>query len=644
MKSNYSIPQHGGIKYNSEAIDIITSNERIDTKIFKDFESGIEYSADEICKLIVENESLNKKTVLCLSSGETVEGVYGELIKRHKLSQISFANVIVFVLDEFYPYVECSIRGEKRNIYKQFLNHIDIKSENIYSFSDNIPISETNAYCDEYEKKIEYCGGIDLVVMGIGTGGEIGYNDAGSAVTSQTRLVAINSQRRKYTQSLFNNIKNAPSRAFTLGISNILNAKKIMVMAWSEDKAVAIQKAIEENINSEIPASFLQLHRNCKFVVSRAAASELTREKTPWLVGKCEWDEKFVRKAVVWLCKKVQKPILKLTEEDYQKNGLNQLIEEFEDYSNINITVFNQLQHTITGWPGGKPNCDDTTRPERATPYPKRVIIFSPHPDDDVISMGGTAIRLHDQGHDVHIAYQTSGNIAVGDDYVLQIIDTARECGLGDIYEETLISIKEKTQKEDVEPVELRRLKGSIRRAEAKAACRSFGLNEQNTHFLNLPFYETGAVKKSGLTQNDIDIVKELIREIAPHQIYAAGDLSDPHGTHRTCIEAVLIALEQLSGEECISDCRLWLYRGAWQEWDLDAVDMAVPLSPSEVIKKRHAIFRHASQKDIVPFPGEDTREFWQRAEDRTHSTANTYDKLGMAEYEAIEVFVEYNF
>ena len=359
-------------------------------------------------------------------------------------------------------------------------------------------------------------------------------------------------------------------------------------------------------------------------------------------MGRCLWPSRFIRTAVLWLCEQVRKPILKLTYQDYVDNRLGQLLEiSGMAYDEINIQVFNDLQHTITGWPGGKPNADDSTRPERAFPYPKRVVIFSPHPDDDVISMGGTFRRLITQGHDVHVAYETSGNIAVHDDVVLQTIDTARECGFEDKYDEVKRIIAGK-RKGEPEPLELRKLKGSIRRAEAKAACRHMGLNDQtNVHFLNLPFYETGGVKKGLLTDRDISIVVDLLRKIQPHQIYAAGDLSDPHGTHRTCIEAVLEAMHVVKDEPWVKDCRFWLYRGAWQEWDLDMVDMAVPLSPDEVVQKRHAIYRHLSQKDVMPFPGEDKREFWQRAEERTQNTAKLYDRLGMAEYQAIEVFVQ---
>ena len=398
---------------------------------------------------------------------------------------------------------------------------------------------------------------------------------------------------------------------------------------------------MEDAADPSCPASLLQKHNNISFYVDENSASLLTRNVAPWLVGPCEWTPKFIRKAVVWLCEQVHKPILKLTQGDYLSNGLGELLEQYGPYDQINIKVFNDFQHTISGWPGGKPNADDSTRPVPSSPFPKKVVIFSPHPDDDVISMGGTFIRLAEQGHDVHVAYETSGNVAVHDDVVLQHMDAARELGFGDRFEEVRQIIASK-QPGQPEPRALLNLKGAIRRAEAKSAVRSFGLNDAtNCHFLNLPFYETGGIKKGERTQADIDIIIELLQKVQPHQIYLAGDLADPHGTHRVCTEAVLEAINQLQGAEWLKDCHVWLYRGAWMEWELGKVDMAVPLSPDEVIKKRHAIYRHLSQKDIVPFPGEDPREFWQRAEERTQNTARLYNELGMAEYQAIEVFVK---
>ncbi|MBP3270365.1 MAG: PIG-L family deacetylase, partial [Bacteroidales bacterium] len=433
-----------------------------------------------------------------------------------------------------------------------------------------------------------------------------------------------------------------PKSAITIGVATMMSAKKIILMAWGEKKAEVVKSVVEGPVDSGCPASFLQRHEDIVFYTDEMSASLLTRRVAPWMVGPCDWTPKLIRKAVVWLCGKVHKPILKLTLKDYLENSLGDLLELHGPFDKINIDVFNELQHTITGWPGGKPNADDSTRPVKSTPFPKKVLIFSPHPDDDVISMGGTFIRLVHQGHDVHVAYQTSGDLAVHDDVVLQHLDAARQLGFEDRFEEVKAIINSKRPGES-EPKELLAIKAAIRRSEARGADRSFGLDDNtNVHFLNLPFYESGGVTKLPRSQADLDIIKALILKLKPDQIYMAGDLADPHGTHRVCTEAALEAIEQLKeeGNDWLENTTIWLYRGAWMEWELWRVDMAVPLSPDELIEKRHAIFRHLSQKDIVPFPGDDPREFWQRAEERTQNTAKLYDELGMAEYQAIEVFL----
>ena len=520
------------------------------------------------------------------------------------------------------------------------LQHVDIDKQNVFSIDGTISQENVFEYCHLYEQRIRSFGGLDIVLAGIGFAGNIAMNGAGSQFNSKTRLVLVDSNTR--AEEAHNlGVDHLPSCAITLGISTLLSAQNIYLLAWGDDRAEIIRKAVEEKVNDTVAASFLQTHQNAAVYIDLSAASYLTRIQRPWLVTNCEWNDKLIRSAIVWLCQRLQKPILKLTNKDYIENGLSELVALFGSAYNVNIKIFNDLQHTITGWPGGKPDADDTYRPERANPYPKRVVVFSPHPDDDVISMGGTFIRLVEQGHDVHVAYQTSGNVAVHDDVVLQNVDTARELGLGDAFNEVKTIIENKRLGEP-EPRRLLDIKGAIRRAEARAAVRSFGLNpDTNAHFLNLPFYETGGIKKGELTSKDIDIIVKLLREIRPHQIYAAGDLADPHGTHRTCMEAILEALDVTKDDDWREECHLWLYRGAWMEWNLGMVDMAVPLSPDEMLKKRHAIYRHLSQKDIVPFPGSDTREFWQRAEERTQNTAKLYDKLGMAEYQAIEVFVK---
>lgn len=638
---NYKLNKPGGLKPGADPADIIRKFEKVYTNIFTSESSGSMYVAREIENCIREKQKFGELCILSITTGKSPVGVFRALVEIHKKENLSFRNVVVFSLDEFFPISPKEQQSRNWLIHESLLDHVDILPENIHIPDGTLPQDKVAAFCRDYEAKIEEYGGLDLLFLGTGVQGQLGFNEPGSYTNTRTRLVALGNESRQAVSSIFYGIDNVPRKAITMGLGTILKAKRVILMAWGEEKATVIKDIVEGEENSATPATCLQKHPNIEVVVDEGASQELTRVKTPWLVGTCLWPERFIRTAVLWLCRKVDKPILKLTYQDYIDNRLGQLLEATgQTYDMINIQVFNDLQHTISGWPGGKPNADDSTRPERATPYPKRVLIFSPHPDDDVISMGGTFIRLIAQGHDVHVAYQTSGNIAVLDDIVLQTLDTARECGFVDRYNEVQEIINNK-KKGEAEPIELRRLKGSIRRAEAKAACRQMGLTDpSHVHFLNLPFYETGGVKKGLLTDKDIQIVVDLLREIKPHQIYAAGDLSDPHGTHRVCIEAVLAAMEVVQDEEWVKECRLWLYRGAWQEWDLDMVDMAVPLSPDEVIQKRHAIYRHLSQKDIVPFPGEDKREFWQRAEERNQNTARLYDKLGMAEYQAIEVFV----
>ena len=647
MNSKYQLPRDGGLIKDSAPRDIVHRYERIPTKVFENEYLGVQYIADQICRLIrAHGDNASARDiyeelppfVLGLTTGRSPLGLYRELVKRYREGKVSFRNVAVFSLDEFYPIRSDEQQSRNYRIHDELLRHIDILPENVHIPDGTVPESEISEYCAAYEKSIRK---IDLMIIGMGEQGQIGFNDQGSYAKSHTRLVELSHNSRKVQSSQFYGLENTPKMAITMGLGTVMRADRIILMAWGEYKSEVVHQVVEGEITDLVPASHLQEHPAIELVIDENAAEKLTREQTPWLVGPCEWTPKFVRKAVVWLCGRVNKPILKLTYHDYLENSLGELLENCGAYDEVNIRVFNDLQHTITGWPGGKPDTDDSTRPAPSAPYPKRVLIFSPHPDDDVISMGGTFIRLVEQGHDVHVAYQTSGNVAVHDDVVLQNIDTARSLGLGDIYDEVHDIIATKRRGEP-EPRKLLDIKGAIRRAEARAAVRTFGLNpDTNAHFLNLPFYETGGIKKGAVTEADIERVVAILREIQPHQIYAAGDLADPHGTHRTCMEILLEALERTHDDEWRKECHLWLYRGAWMEWNLGLVDMAVPLSPDEMLKKRHAIYRHLSQKDIVPFPGSDTREFWQRAEERTQNTAKLYDKLGMAEYQAIEVFVK---
>ena len=639
---HFSLPKDGGLIEENLPKSILHSYEKITTEIFDDAAIGSDRVADIIVKAIKDHgkASLPRTFKLGLTTGKTPVSLYANLTRQFKEGNVSFADVEVFSIDEYYPCDRNSTQSRNHRLHAEFLDQVDVRKENIHIPDGSIPKEQISDYCAEFEKAAR---GLDLLVIGVGEGGQVGFNEAGSSERSQTRTVPLSYQSRKRQARNFNgDIAVTPKTAITMGIGTMMSARRILLMAWGEDKAEIVKRIVEGDADSTCPASLLQDHDNIAFYTDEMSASLLTRSVAPWMVGPCHWTPKLIRKAVVWLCQKVGKPILKLTQQDYLENYLGELIELYGPFDKINIDVFNDFQHTISGWPGGKPNADDTTRPVKSTPFPKKVLIFSPHPDDDVISMGGTFIRLVHQGHDVHVAYETSGDLAVHDDVVLQHMDAAYQLGFGDKFDEVKKIIDSKKPGEP-EPKELLTIKAAIRRSEARGADRSFGLNDNtNVHFLNLPFYESGGVTKLPRTQKDLDIIKALIAKIHPDQIYMAGDLADPHGTHRVCTEAALEAIEQLKeeGNDWLDDTTIWLYRGAWMEWELWRVDMAVPLSPDELIEKRHAIFRHLSQKDIVPFPGDDPREFWQRAEERTQNTARLYNELGMAEYQAIEVFL----
>jgi len=627
----------------------VTQMEKIPTEIFETEKKGARKVAEEIAALIRKKQEQSEKCVLGLTSGQSITGIYAELIRMHRNEGLSFKNVIAFTLYEYYPLTE-NTRSCFLQIKEFFFDHVDILPENIHTLDGTVDKSEIIAACADYEEKINKIGGIDYQILGIGRGGNIGFNEPGSQANSTTRMILLDNTSRKDAADLFGCLDAVPISAITMGVGTILKAKKIVLMAWGEHKSNVVKKAIEKPCFQTVPASYLQLHSNAKIILDLHAASELTRISQPWLVTSCDWDDKLIRRAIVWLCLKVKKPILKLTNKDYNENGLSELLALYGSAYNVNIKIFNDLQHTITGWPGGKPNADDTNRPERALPYPKRVLIFSPHPDDDVISMGGTFRRLISQNHQVHVAYQTSGNIAVADDEVIRFIAFAK--GFKELFDKDNANFdKYYTEFRDIllgkkenelDTRDVLELKGLIRRGEAKAACRYVGLPSANVHFLNLPFYETGTIKKAPISQADVDIIKELLQKIKPHQIYVAGDLADPHGTHKVCLDAALAAIDELKNETWLEDCRIWMYRGAWKEWEIDHIEMAVPLSPEELRNKRNSILKHQSQMESAPFMGNDERLFWQRSEDRNRGTADLYAQLGLASYEAIEAFVQY--
>ena len=571
----------------------------------------------------------------------------------HQEEGLSFRNVIVFNLYEYYPLTADAVNSNLNQLREMLLDHVDIDRQNIFSPDSTIAKDAIFEYCRLYEQRIESYGGIDMAILGIGRVGNIGFNEPGSRINSTTRLILLDNASRNDAAKIFGSIDNTPVSSITMGVQTILNARKVYLLAWGEEKAQMIKACVEGNITDTIPASFLQTHNNAHIAIDLSAASNLTRIQRPWLVTSCEWNDKLIRSAIVWLCQLTGKPILKLTNKDYNENGLSELLALFGSADNANIKIFNDLQHTITGWPGGKPNADDTYRPERANPYPKRVVVFSPHPDDDVISMGGTIRRLVEQKHDVHVAYQTSGNIAVGDEEVVrflhfingfnQLFNQSADQVINEKYAEIRKFLAQKKDG-DMDTRDILTIKGLIRRGEARTACTYNNIPLDHCHFLDLPFYETGKIQKNPISEADVEIVRNLLRQVAPHQIFVAGDLADPHGTHRVCTDAVFAAidLEKEAGAEWLKDCRIWMYRGAWAEWEIENIEMAVPISPEELRAKRNSILKHQSQMESAPFLGNDERLFWQRSEDRNRGTASLYDKLGLASYEAMEAFVEY--
>ncbi|MBS1667439.1 MAG: glucosamine-6-phosphate deaminase [Bacteroidetes bacterium] len=632
-------------------MSMVDSFEKIPVKKFKTIKDGSVFIAREIASLMKEKNAKGEKCVLGLATGSSPKTLYAELVRMHQEEGLSFKNVIAFNLDEYYPIDNDALQSYKRFMKQQLFDKVDIDPKNCHIPNGEWPKEKIKKYCAEYEGLIESSGGIDLQVLGIGNNGHIGFNEPGSSLFSKTRLVPLDNSTRMANAHEFQNISKVPRIAITMGISTILKAKRIILMAWGEIKGPAIQKAVEGHMTEQVPASLLQEHNDCLFVTEELAASELTRFKSPWLTGESDWNPKIIRKAVTNMALKLGKPILSLTNADYNDNGLSDLLVEKGDAYEINLQVFYMMRDSITGWPGGKPHHKSV---ERSEPYPKRSLIFSPHPDDDIISMGGTFMRLHNQGHDVHVAYQTSGNIAVTDEFVTRFLDFAVGFEqLKDIDNKKSSQVlKDATQflknkkDSDIDTADIREIKGLIRRCEAKATCHYVGLKDENIHFMNLPFYETGTIEKKPMGEDDIKMTMELLRKIKPHQVYCAGDLADPHGTHKVCLDIIFESFRRLkaAGDEWLKDCWVWLYKGAWQEWDISEIEMAIPMSPDQVMKKRYGIFIHQSQKDSVPFQGTDSREFWQRAEDRNANTAGLYAELGLTRFAAMEAFVRWHF
>ena len=620
-----------------------TRFEKIHSVIFKDSKEASKIVAKEISDLIIRKQKQNKNCVLGLATGSSPISVYQELVRLHREEGLSFKNVITFNLDEYYPMDKNDVNSYHHFMGIHLFNHIDIDMKNIHIPDGIIKKDKIDEYCVNYEKQIVDFGGIDFQLLGIGRTGHIGFNEPGSNYSSLTRLVHLDYMTRNDARKSFYGIENVPTTAITMGIRTIRKSKRIVLMAWGNNKSAVVQKAIEGEIDSNIPSSFLQKHNNVTFVLDESASEHLTRIKSPWLTGSTDWSEELKAKAVAWLCEKTGKSILNLTESDYNENNLSELLLT-KSYYDINLDFYKRLHRSITGWPGGKPDSDDKVRPERSKPAKKRVLIFSPHPDDDVISMGGTFDRLVSQGHEVHIAYQTSGNIAVNNSDVLKFLEvTSAAFPNSNCENKNLIEIL-KDNNEILNHPEIRKIAGIIREKESLAATRFFGIPDSQVHFLKLPFYETGTVKKNIPSKKDFDITRNIIDQLKPHQIYAAGDLADPHGTHKVCLDIFLNVLDDIKNKSFMKDCWVWLYRGAWHEWPIHEIDMAVPMSPNQVLRKRKAIFYHQTQKDNVMFQGDDNREFWVRTEDRNRAIAKKFREIGMSDYSAIETFKRYHF
>lgn len=633
----------------------ITRFEKVPTDIFPTIEEGAVDIANQLEADIKKREQEGRKFVMGVGSGSSLTPIFQELIRRHEAGRLSFGNVVVFNAYEYFPLNAENVNRSINQLKERFLNHVDIEAENIFTPDGTLAQDDVQEHCRQYEQHIKEQGDLDVILLGIGRMGNIATNEPGSSITSASRLILIDETAREEMKMSFGSQETVPPCSITMGVSTILSARRIFLTAWGEEKADIIKKTVEGKVSDTVPASFLQTHNDAHVVIDLSAAAKLTRIQHPWLVASCKWTDKLVRSALVWLCQVTGKPILKLTNKDYNENGLSELLALYGSAYNANIKIFNDLQHTITGWPGGKPDADDTYRPERARPFPKRVIVFSPHPDDDVISMGGTLRRLVQQGHDVHVAYETSGNIAVGDEEVVRFMHFIN--GFNQLFgneQDEVIKSKYKEIKEflkhkkegDIDTQDVRTIKGLIRRGEARTACTFNQIPLDHVHFLDLPFYESGKIEKLPMGEADVDIVRKLISSVQPHQIYVAGDLADPHGTHRKCTDAVLAAidLEKEAKAAWLKDCRVWMYRGAWAEWEIENIEMCVPISPEELRAKRNSILKHQSQMESAPFLGNDERLFWQRSEDRNRGTAKLYDDLGLACYEAMEAFVEYKF
>ncbi len=613
------------------------SSERIPVKVYADSKAASKAVAARIAGLIRARAAEKRKAVLGLATGHTPINIYRELIRLHKEEGLDFSNVVTFNLDEYWPISHGAFQSYHTWMRENLFKHVNINPKDIHIPSGEVSSGDIEAMCRKYEEAIAAAGGIDLQILGIGRSGHIGFNEPGSPKDSKTRRVALDTLTRKDAASDFFGEENVPEMAITMGVGSILKAREIALLAFGEHKAPTVRRAVEGEVSISCAASFLQEHPSATFFVDAAAAAELTRIATPWLVSSCQWDDLLQRRAVLWLARKLDKPILKLTDEDYNENGLSELLHLRGGSYDLNIDVFKHMMHTITGWPCGKKR-------------KYRVMVLSPHPDDDVICMAGTMTRLVEQGHDVHAAYMVSGYLSVFDYDAERFCNFVREFnsifgltpGQTATIEKHIDRFLRGKKPGEVDSPEVRQVKALIRRTEAVAAARHCGLGESNCHFIDMPFYNSGKVQKLSLTDADLKAVRKVLDKVKPEIIFAAGDLSDPHGTHRLCLQGAMAAIDAYvkAGNP---RPEIWYYRGAWQEWAPEQIDMAVPLSPDELKEKRYAIFRHQSQKDRAMFPGAyDSREFWQRAEERNMASAKLYDQLGLPEYHALEAFAKH--
>ena len=642
VSSRYYCPE------NEIELAALTRYEKVPTTILESADEGAREAAHEVARIINERVEASGRCVIGLGAGRYVLKVYDELVKLYFADKVSFADVVAFNLSELGP-TDDEHLSTRQLLTTHLLSKIDIEPGNIHSLSHLAASENTHAQCKAYEREIIDCGGLDLVLCDLNPDGSLACNEPGSARNSACRLILLGNDTRLRVTEVFQS-DTAPKTAVTVGLANILSAKRIICVAWEEDASAALFSAIEGRMTDLVPASFLQVHDDVRIYADLDAASRLTRISYPWKVTSCEWNDLLIRRAIVWLCEQTGKPVLKLTNEDYNDYGLSELVALYGSAYNVNIKIFNNLQHTITGWPGGKPNADDTHRPERATPYPKRVLIFSPHPDDAVVSMGGTVRRLIQQGHDVNIAFQTDGDVAVSDEDLMRSVllaDRLTKHFEGQAFtfiEETLAKlIGETTTAEDND--NMRYFKGSILLSEAMMACRQIGVPRKNLYDLRMPFYIHDPHGQGKVTDADVAVIQELITKIKPHQIFFDNDLVDPNGTHVRATTAVMHALDNLKGQPFMDDCRVWMYRGQWGQWDVDQVEMAVPMSPEEFGDKREAILKFHSQIHDAPFRSSaDGKLPWQRSIDRNRDLAEKYQQLGLATYEAIEAFVQYRF